>query len=121
MSHPTVSHKRAKTLSTAIFLLSLAVISYTGRWWPDLLLAFGISLAFRQVLLGRVYDAFLSLVIFVGAYIGVSYQVSFELLLPVIFLIAGLYILIREFCSTKYAPEAEVEESLNKEIEEDKE
>lgn len=121
MYHPTVSYKRAKTLSTAVFLISLAVISYTNRWWPEILLAFGISLAFRQVLLGRAYDSFLSLVIFVGAYIGVTYEVSFEVLLPAMFLIAGLYLLIREFFSTKSAPEAEAEESLNKEIEEDQE
>lgn len=115
-----VSKKRAKALSTAIFLIGIAIISYSGRWWPDLLLAIAISLSFRQFLLGRIYDAFLSLAIFVGAYIGVSFEVSFEVILPVVFLIAGLYILVREFSGSNDDTEAEREEDLSKEIEEDK-
>lgn len=121
MIHPKVSKKRAKALSTAIFFISIAVISFTARWWPDILLAIAISLSFRQLLLGRIYDAFLSLVIFVGAYIAVSFEVSFDIILPVIFLIAGLYILVREFSGVNEDREIENEEDISKEIEEDKE
>lgn len=118
---PKVSQKRAKALSTAIFLIIIAILAFVGRWWPDILLAIAFSLSFRQLLLGRIYDAFLSLVIFVGAYIGVSFEVSFEVILPVLFLVAGLYILIREFCDSSTRDESEIEEDLNHELEEEEE
>jgi len=119
MAHPKASQKRARAISSSFFLIGLAILSILGQWWPGILLVIGIPLAFRQFLLGKIYDAFLSLVIFVGAFVATRYEISWEILMPVLFVIAALYILIREFCSPRETPEPEIEESLNKEIEED--
>lgn len=116
MAHPKVSQKRARALSSALLLVSLAVVSFTGVWWPNIMLAIGIPLALRQYLLGRIYDMFLSLVIFVGAYIVAGYQISWDVLLPVLFGIGAIYILVREFCDPFPTTEAEDEESLNNEL-----
>lgn len=116
MAHPKVSQKRARALSSALLLVCLAIVSFTGVWWPNILLAIGIPLALRQYFLGRVYDMFLSLAIFGGAYIVAGYQISWDILLPVIFGIGAIYILFREFCNPYSTTEDEDEESLNQEI-----
>jgi hypothetical protein len=85
------------------------------------MLAIGIPLALRQYLLGRFYDAGLSLVIFGGAFFAAHFDFSWEVLLPVLLLIAALYILIREFCNPYDTTVAEDEESLSLEITEEDE
>ncbi len=121
MAHPKVSQKRAKTLSSALFLIGLAIVSLTNNWWPGMMLVIGIPLALRQYLLGRNYDALLSLVIFTGTFIIAGFDVSWEVILPILFILAALYILIREFCNPYSTTVAEDEESLSYEIEEDEE
>lgn len=116
MAHPKVSQRRARALSSSLFLVCLAVVSFSGAWWPNIMLAIGIPLALRQYLLGRVYDMFLSLAIFGGAYIVAGYQISWEILLPVLFSIGAIYILVREFLNPYPTSEDEDEESLNLEI-----
>lgn len=118
MAHPRVSQKRARAIGSSLFLICLAVVAFTGNWWPGLILAVGIPLAVRQFLLGKVYDMCLSLVLFVGAFIASGYNISWEILLPVIFITGAIYTLIREFFDTEIPEEPEEEESLNKEIEE---
>jgi len=119
MAHPKVSQKRAKTLSSALFLIGLAIASLTSNWWPGMMLVIGIPLALRQYLLGRNYDAVLSLVIFSGTFIIAGFDVSWEVILPILFILAALYILIGEFCNPYSTTVAEDEESLSYEIEED--
>ncbi len=121
MAHPKVPQKRAKNLSAALFLIGLAIVSLTGSWWPGVMLAIGIPLALRQYLLGRFYDAFLSLVIFIGIFLAANLDFSWQVLLPVLFIIAAIYILIREFCNPYDTTEAEDEESLSLEITEEDE
>ncbi|MBM3193847.1 MAG: hypothetical protein FJZ59_06430 [Chlamydiae bacterium] len=121
MAHPKMSIRRAKNLSSALFLIGLAIISLTNSWWPGIMLVIGIPLALRQFLLGRKYDAILSLVIFCGAFIVATFDVSWQILLPVLFIMGAVYILIKEFCDPYPTTEAEEEESLSYEIEEDDE
>jgi hypothetical protein len=120
MAHPKVSHKRAKALSSSLFLVLLAIIAFTNTWWPGILLAIGLPLALRQFLLGRTYDMGLSLALFTGAFLVSSgYNISWDILLPVLFIIGAIYIFAREFLDTNFTTEAENEESLSKEIEEE--
>lgn len=114
-----VSKKRAKNLSVALFLIGLAIISYLGAFWPGIMLAVGIPLALRQYLLGRNYDMYVSLFVFVGVFITVQFDISWEILLPVLFAIGGIYILFREFLESKEEPLEEEEDDINREIEED--
>ena len=113
------SKKRAKAYSFALFLVGLAVLSYFGIWWPGIMLVVGIPLALRQYLLGRSYDVGVTLLVFIGTYVTVQFEISWQILLPVIFTIGGIYVFFREFLESEEEPEAEKEEDLNEEIEEE--
>jgi hypothetical protein len=112
------SKRRAKVLSTALFLVGLAIISYLGTWWPGIMLAVGIPLALRQSLLGRHYDMGITLFVFLGVFVTVQFNIHWEVLLPVLFALGGIYLLAREFLENK-EPLAEEEEDINCEIEEE--
>lgn len=114
-----VSKKRAKTLSVALFLIGIAIISFLHSFWPGIMLAVGLPLALRQYLLGRPYDMFVSLFVFVGVFITVQFNISWEVLLPVLFGTGGIYLLFREYLESKEEPLEEQEEDINQEIEED--
>lgn len=118
MAHPKTSQKRAKSISAAFFLIGLAIVSYMQSWWPGIMLVVGIPLAIRQYLLGRHYDMLLTLFVFVGFFITAGFDISWEILLPVLFLTAGVYILVRELCNPYSTTEPEDEESLAREIDE---
>jgi len=83
------------------------------------MLAVGLPLALRQYLLGRHYDMGVSLFVFVGVFVTVQFDISWEVLLPVLFALGGIYILFREFLESKEKTEVEEEEDLNQEIEEE--
>jgi len=114
-----VSKKRAKAISVALFLIGLAIIAYLRAWWPGIMLAVGIPLAIRQYLLGRHYDMGVTLFVFIGVFVTVQFDISWEILLPVLFALGGIYILFREYLESKEEPLEEEEEDINKEIEED--
>ncbi|MBI3220770.1 MAG: hypothetical protein HYZ44_14745 [Bacteroidetes bacterium] len=118
MANALTSKKKAKAISVALFLISLAITSYLGTWWPSIMLVIGIPLALRQYLLGRHYDMGVSLFVFIGVFVTVQFDISWEILLPVLFAIGGIYILFREFLESKEGL-AEEEEDINHEIEED--
>lgn len=119
MAHPKTSLQRARSISASIFLIGLAIVSYTDTWWPGIMLVVGIPLAIRQYLFGKNYDMLMTLFIFVGFFITVGFDISWEILVPVIFLTAGVYILLREFFDPYSTTIPEEEESLSHEIEED--
>jgi hypothetical protein len=118
MAHPITSRKKAQALSTALFLLGLAVLTFTDDWWPGIMLAVGIPVAIRQYLLGRTYDMMVSLLVFVGTFVTVQFDISWRVFLPILFTLGAIYILFREFFDAEEVTEAEVEEDLEKEIEE---
>ena len=121
MTHPFVSERRAKALSSALFLFGLAIVSFMNSWWPDLMLVIGIPFAMRQALLGRFYDMTISLVLFIGVFLTAQFDVSWEVLLPVVFSVGALYVLAREFFESKMPEEETIEEDLNHELEEESE
>lgn len=113
------SKKRAKILAFVLFIIALVIVTYLKAWWPGIMLAVGIPLALRQYLLGRHYDMGITLFVFVGVFITVQFDISWEILLPILFTLGGIYILFREYLESKGASEEEEEESLNEEIEEE--
>ena len=113
------SLKRAKALSLSLFLVGLAICSFTQSWWPTVMLVAGIPLALKQLLLGRPQDALPTLVVFIGVYMTYQYQINWEMLLPILFLIAAIFVLYREFWTTRYPPLDEEDEDINIELEED--
>ncbi len=117
MAHPLVSYSRAKAISSSLFLLGLAIISYTNAWWPFITIVIGVPLSLRQYLLGRRYEAVLSLFIFIGTYVVANFNISWDILLPIIFVIGAIYTIFREFFGRSRPTESEYEESINKDIE----
>lgn len=110
------SKKKAQLLSTILSLLILSILIVTGTWWPGLMLAIGLPLAMKQYLLGRGYDASVTLLVFVGTFLTVAFDFSWEIVLPILFSLGSIYVLFREW--TDETSEAEREEDLNHEIEE---
>lgn len=120
MAHPITSKKKAQAISTALFLIGLAVLIFTENWWPGILLVIGLPLALRQYLLGRTYDMGITLLVFIGAYVTVQFDISWRILLPILFTLGALYILFREFFGPQETTEEEKEEDIQHEIEEKK-
>ncbi|MBS0627317.1 MAG: hypothetical protein JSS09_03800 [Verrucomicrobia bacterium] len=118
MSHLIVCRKKAKRLCFALFLIGIVCLSYTGVWWPGIMLAIGIPLSIKQYLLGKRYDVALTLFVFVGVFVTVQFDIEWKVLLPVLFTIGGIYILFRDLLETSLPTEREQEEDLNEEIEE---
>lgn len=112
------SRKRASALSSALFFIALAILTLTGWWWPGVMLAVGIPLALRQFLLGRHHDALVSLFVFGGVFVFSQFNISWEILLPVLFVIAAVYILCREFLESKQETVLDVIEETEAELEE---
>jgi predicted membrane protein len=122
MAQPITSKKKAHALSSALFLIGVAILIITEMWWPGLMLAVGLPLALRQYLLGRTYDMGVSLLVFVGTFVTVQYNITWRIFLPVLFTIGGIYILCREFLAPDEEEEDEVDkdEDIQHEIEEKK-
>ena len=97
MIRPKMSQKRAKTLSFSLFFLGLAIISFKEVWWPGIMLVTGIPLACRQFLLGKIYESLLSLTIFIGTFIAFTFDLPWAIFLPILFVIAAIYLLVKEF------------------------
>ncbi len=114
-----VSKRRAKAFSVALFLIGLAILAYLKAWWPGIMLVIGIPLALKQYLLGRHWDVGVTLFVFLGVFVTVQFNISWEVLLPVLFALGGIYILFREFLESKEEPLEEEEDDINQEIEED--
>lgn len=119
MADLIVSHKKAKRFSFALFLVGVAILSYHGIWWPGIMLAIGIPLAVKQYLVGKRYDVLITLFVFLGVFITVQFNVQWEILLPVLFTIGGIYILFRDLIESSTLNEKDQEEDLNEEIEEE--
>lgn len=118
MAHPRTSSKKGKLLSLLLFGVGLMIVTYFKEWWPGIMLVMGVPLALYQFLQGRHYDTFISLFVFCGVFFTVQFDVAWEVVLPVLFVIGGIYIFFREFIEFRSEPEEE--ENLNKEIEEEK-
>ncbi len=116
MPHPITSHKRAQVLSTSLFLFAIVALIITDDWWPGIMLALGLPLALRQYLLGRTYDMGVTLLVFVGTFVTVQYDISWRLFLPVLFTLGAIYILLREFFDISASTESEREQDKNEDL-----
>jgi predicted membrane protein len=118
MSKPIWSKKKSDNVSAGVFLIALGVLAYLQAWWPGIIAAIGAALVVRQAFLGKIYDAFISLVVFGGIFFTIYYNLSW---LPVLFVIAGLYLLFKAFLNEPSDDLEEEEEEVQKEIEEEQE
>jgi len=120
MTQPMTSKKKAHALSTALFLIGLAVLIVTEVWWPGIMLVVGLPLSLRQYLLGRTYDMCISLLVFLGTFVTVQFDITWRIFLPILFTIGAIYVLCREFMAPEEEDEVEKDEDVQHEIEEKK-
>ncbi len=102
-----LTKQRIVALSTVLFLIGLAIIAILDAWWPGIMLAIGLPLAFRQYLFGKTYDMGITLLVFVGTFVTVEYDISWRIFLPILFSIGAIYILIKEFIKPEKDDEEE--------------
>lgn len=119
MSYPILSLKKTKIVSLTIFFIGIAFLGYIRSWWPEIMLVIGIPLALKQYLLGKRYDVGITLFVFGGVFVTVSFDIAWQILLPVLFTIGGIYIFFRDLLETSNPTEEEQDEDLNEEIEEE--
>lgn len=111
MAKPVLKRKRTKVAALIIFLLGLIILTFTGGWWPGIMLVVGLPLAILQYLQGRLYDMGITLFVFVGAFVTVQFNIKWEVFLPILFAIGGIYIFFREWLYSRSAEEEEFEEN----------
>lgn len=84
------------------------------------MLVIGLPLALRQYLVGRTYDTGITLLVFVGTFVTVEFEISWRVFLPILFTLGAIYILIREWIESREETEEEKDEDAQHEIEENK-
>ncbi|NGX51544.1 MAG: hypothetical protein K1060chlam2_01413 [Chlamydiae bacterium] len=105
MTKPLIPKNRAKVLGTALFLVGLALLFFIDAWWPGIMLVIGIPLALKQFLNGRYYDATISLFVFVGFFIVANFNISWKILIPILFIMTAIYIVCKEWVTTSTGEE----------------
>ncbi len=97
MGKAILSKRKSDAIANGVFLISLGVLFYTNYWWPGILLALWINVGLRQFLTGRLYDFTISSVILLGLFAISFFEVEWTILLPVLFVVGGIYIIFREY------------------------
>jgi len=118
MPTPHYSNHRASIFGLLFFIGCLTIMFISRNWWPGSLLVVGLPIALKQFLMNRYFDMTVSLVVFIGAFVSIQYDIIWQIILPVIFLMGGLYVILKEFFTPKRVYEDEKEEDLNEEMEE---
>ncbi|MCH9613484.1 MAG: hypothetical protein SP1CHLAM54_04870 [Chlamydiia bacterium] len=113
-----MSKKRAKAITLCLFFLGLAILTILDNWWPSIMLVIGIPLAMRQYFMGRYQDMIVSLIVFIGIFVTGQFNIPWNVLLPIFFIVAALWILGREFLESRQHPEEEELDEIAHDIEE---
>ena len=92
-----ITKRKAEAISSGVFLIALGVLFYFNAWWPGILLALWAFLATRQSLMGRHFDLIVTTFILVGLFVVTTFNVSWSVLGPVLFIFGGGYIIFREY------------------------
>lgn len=107
-------HTKVDALSIAVFAISLVFLYLLNFWWPGILLAVWAMLAVRQWLTERRFDLIMTSIILLGLFTIYFFDITWSVLMPVLFILGSFYIIFREF----FYPEDIVEEK-SEEIEDD--
>lgn len=89
--------KKAHAISNGIFLIGLGILVLTNAWWPGILMALWAMLASRQFLTGRKYQAALTTVVLLGLFIVAMLKFDYDMIAPVVLVVAGIYLIVKEF------------------------
>lgn len=94
---PLMAKRKIDAISNGALLIALGILFATDAWWPGILLAVWVTLAFRQYLSGRMYDLFVSSVILLGLFLISFLKLDWSILMPVLLVVGGIYIIFREY------------------------
>ena len=119
MSQPLTTHQRANSISTGIFLISLGILFYTNYWWPGILLALAVTVGVKEYLRGRIYDLVLSVVILGGLFVFFYFSPNWSVAVPVLFTIAGIWIIFREYFVRKPRSSEDIAADISQEVSEE--
>lgn len=108
MEMPNFSQKRADIISNGAFLISLGILFFTNGWWPGILLALWVTLGLREFLTGRWYDLIVTSIILLGLFFISVFKLDWIVIVPIIFILGGIYIICREF----FTQEEDIEEKM---------
>lgn len=92
-----IEKRKADALANGIFLFGLGILFYTGFWWPGILLALFANLAIRQYFTGRIFDLTITSIILLGLFALSLFRVSWDILMPLLFIFGGFYIIFKEY------------------------
>lgn len=92
-----LSTQKANIFSTGVFLIALGILAYLNWWWPGMLIALWALFATRQLLTGRINDFFITSLLLLGIFATYYIRVNWDLLAPLLLIIAGVYIILREY------------------------
>jgi hypothetical protein len=115
MSDRLLSKNKTEAISRGVLLISLGILFFTNTWWPGILLAIWATLAIKQYFSGRIYDLVISSIVLLGLYLISFFDINWSLLLPILFVVGGIYIIFREY----FFPGATDEEDKSEEIKDD--
>lgn len=101
MSQLILSKRKAEAISNGVFLVGIGILFWTNGWWPGILLVIWAALATRQYFTARIWDFSISTVILVGLFITTFFNITWSVLMPVLFVIGGIYIIFREYFFTE--------------------
>ena len=71
------------------------------------MIVIGVPLSLKQFLMGRYHDAAISLFVFVGFFIIAQFNISWRILIPILFIMAAIYILCKEWVSSSTGEDEE--------------
>ncbi len=114
---PILSKKRSQVISSAILLVGFAILVFTNAWWPGIMLVLGAALAVKQFLRGRILDMGVSIAAFGGFFVISQFQISWQILVPILLIFAAVYIVCKEWVVSMM--DHKTEEEINIEIEEE--
>lgn len=110
MAKPLLSKRKADSISNGAFLIGIGMLLYSNQWWPNFLLVLWVTLVLRQYLTGRIYDTILSTILLLGLFLVSYIKINWSVIIPVLFVIGGIYLIFREYF---YAEETIEEETIN--------
>lgn len=97
MHKPLLSKNKTDAISNGAFLVILGMLIYANAWWPWILIGLWAWVAIRQFFSGRNYDLIISTVILLGLFIVSFFDIKWSILMPILFVIGGIYIIFREY------------------------
>jgi threonine/homoserine/homoserine lactone efflux protein len=104
---PILPKRKADVLSNGLFLIGIGILFYTNAWWPGILIALWAAFGTRQFFTGRYYDLGISTLILMTLFVISFFNIKTSVILPVLFIVGGIYIIFREY----YFAEGTVEDN----------